>query len=433
MDISSNKSYYCSYLFTIPAKKRIKLSYHSPKYKTLKRVFYEDASNARFENNQAEAQRRFKDLSTFRSGIQLRTGELFYTVPRELVTLTEKVLRLERKVSQLWRSLPPIALGSYIRDLIAQEIVSTNEIEGIRSTRKEIEEALSSLDILSKQREHRRFKEFARLYLNLTKDEMYFPQSPADVRRIYDDVIAGELAAEDVLDGELFRASSVKVTDGQKTIHEGVTPEAKIIEMLQTMILLVENEDMPAIYNALLSHFLFEYIHPFYDGNGRTGRFLLALYLSVPLSMATALSLSRVIVQNLSLYYQAFEETEDKLNHGDATYFLLEMMRFIQLAQENLVEELRAKEETLSSGGKRIADLALENDVEEAILYSLLQVHLFATVPAETLDALAAYVTRSKATARKHLLRLEAAGYIHTVSRRPLSFALSEKTLALLG
>ena len=38
---------------------------------------------------------------------------------------------------------------------------------------------------------------------------------------------------------------------------------------LDKMIDLVSSEDMPEVYSALLSHYLFEYIHPFYDGNGK--------------------------------------------------------------------------------------------------------------------------------------------------------------------
>jgi len=402
------------------------------KYKTLKQAFHEDSSNSRFENNKALAQRRREEASAFRSGIYLGDDELFYVVPQELAILTERVLRLERKVSRLWRTLPPIARISYTRDLIAQEIVNTNHIEGIRSTRKEVEEALLSI-ALPESREQKRFAEFANLYLNLTTNNLAFPRNPTDIRKIYDDVIARELEEGDTLDGELFRAGPVSLTDGQRTVHEGVNPESKIVEMLRSMIRFVESEETPAIYSAILSHFLFEYIHPFYDGNGRVGRFLLALYLSEPLSVTTVLSLSRVIAENRSRYYKAFTEVEDKLNHGDATYFLIEMMSFIRLAQENLEEELSIRANVLAHGIDRIEEIGLESEIEEGILFDLLQIHLFATTKAENLSVIAASIERSEVTARKYLSRLEDAGYIRAVSRRPLYFALTEKTLNLVG
>ena len=65
--------------------------------------------------------------------------------------------------------------------------------------------------------------------------------------------------------------------------------------MLTQWLALSRSEDIPETCSALLCHFLFEHIHPFYDGNGRTGRYLLALHLSEPLSQPTVLSLSRTI------------------------------------------------------------------------------------------------------------------------------------------
>ena len=407
-------------------------------YKTLKQLFYEDVSEKRFENNKHEAERRINDLSTYRTGIQLETGELFYTLPQELAVLNERVLRLERRVSQLWRSLPDMARWSYIRDLIIKEIDYTNKIEGVRSTRKEIEDALVSIELQKESRAEKRFKEFAALYLNITEGEMNFPKEPADIREIYDAVLAGELTDKDKLDGELFRARGVEISAGTRIVHEGVVPEAKIISMLQAMIDLADDENAPAVYNALLSHFLFEYIHPFYDGSGRTGRFLLALYLSRPLSMPSVLSLSRVVAENLQDYYRAFEEVEHRLNHADATYFLIAMMRMLRLSQENLVAELEKKDTLLSQGKDRLKHLDLpgrqyvKRKDDENILYILLQAHLFASVPVVNLARLSEQVDRGKSATRRGLLRLEDDGFVEIISQRPLHFSLTDMAYQIL-
>ena len=81
------------------------------------------------------------------------------------------------------------------------------------------------------------------------------------------------------------RQGAVDIWASSKVKHTGVSPESKIEQMISQMINLVEGGAVPAVYSAFLAHFLFEYIHPFYDGNGRTGRYLLALYLSEPLSI----------------------------------------------------------------------------------------------------------------------------------------------------
>jgi Fic family protein len=401
-------------------------------YRTLKQIFHADLTDDRFINNQSLANERRSDLSAYNTGIQLRTGELFYTQPHELSVLTEKVLRLERKVSQLWRSLPSIALQSYIRDLISQEVVFTNQIEGVRSTRKEIESILIEINNSPERKQRKRFEEFVILYLNLTEEKLIHPHCPADIRSIYDDVMMGEIDSGDELDGELFRAKSVQVLDGQRAIHEGVLPESKIVSMLQQMIDLVADPTTPSLHAAFLSHFVFEYVHPFYDGNGRTGRLLLALYLTRPLSIATSLSLSRVIAENLSVYYKAFESVEDKLNHAEGTVFLIEMLRLTRLAQESLLEELQKKELLLVQGLDCIETYSQASSDEKKILYALLQTHLFANSPSMSLEQLSHHIMRSKATTRKYLARLEKESYVQAIQHKPLKFDLAEKALSLV-
>ena len=371
-------------------------------------------------------------MSAFNSGIQLRTGEMFFVVPQKLSLLTEKVLRAEGKIFQLWRGLPPIALRSYIRDLISQEVEFTNQIEGVRSTRKEIADVLASIESDKEDRAFKRFREFAGLYLNLSSEELDFPKGPSDVRNIFDLVMQGEVDKKDQLDGKLFRAGPVEILSGHRSIHEGVTPESRIVEMLQDMITMTENEDVPVLYTAIASHFLFEYIHPFYDGNGRTGRLLLALYLSRPLSIATALSLSRTIAENLPDYYKAFEEVEHGKNHGEITFFIIEMMQMIRAAQENLEEELKTKRAQLDRGKERLEGLGLSIEDEVQILFSLLQIHLFATNPIMSLKQAAEVLDKGTAAARRYMGTLSEKDYVKVVAGKPLKFALTDKAIEAL-
>ncbi|EGN75520.1 hypothetical protein A28LD_1133 [Idiomarina sp. A28L] len=66
-----------------------------------------------------------------------------------------------------------------------------------------------------------------------------------------------------------------------------------------------EEDDLDPLIKMAVSHYQFEAIHPFYDGNGRTGRILNALYLiEQNLLTLPILYLSRYIVQNKQDYYQ---------------------------------------------------------------------------------------------------------------------------------
>lgn len=399
-------------------------------YKRLDKLFYEDDSSDRLSANEREACERLVAPSSFRTGIDIGTGELFLAVPRELSLVTEQVLRAERRVSRSWNALPGIAKGAYIRNLIIDEVVCTNEMEGIRSTRKQVKEALESIDqSAGEDRRAKQFIEFANLYLGLTSGQVAPPETPADVRDLYDAVVAGTLQPGDALDGDLFRADGVDVrASSQKVVHRGVQPESAIVSYLNAMIRLAGSEEMPELYSALLSHYLFEYIHPFYDGNGRTGRFLLALYLSNPLSLPTTLSLSRVIAEHKGAYYRAFSVTEHPLNHAEATFFVLQMMDLIRIAQDELVAELQARQEALKEADERLDGIRDKVGLSEracSLLFQAVQVDLFGMDADVTLHDMANYLEVTPQSARKYAAELEKAGLVETVGLRPLKFKLS--------
>ncbi|MST59803.1 hypothetical protein [Parafannyhessea umbonata] len=92
------------------------------------------------------------------------TGELFMALPHELSVLSEQALRKERVVQSLQAAIPPIARGALVRSLVINEVVGTNDLEGIRSTRKQINELLESSSA-SEHMGQKRFRELAKLYL----------------------------------------------------------------------------------------------------------------------------------------------------------------------------------------------------------------------------------------------------------------------------
>lgn len=409
-------------------------------YPTLEKLFYKDASSKRYENHREQLLLRLEAESTFRTGITLEHGELFCAVPRELSVASERVLRRERRVSALWKALPPVALGAFLRSLILDEVVYSNEIEGVHSTRRQIEVALneakrdtSSLAGAAK-RPHAPFMEFARLYLGLT-DNPQLPNALQDIRDIYDAVMRDSLDDEDQIKHSLFRTRPVVIESNRgKILHEGVMPKTTIKKMLEQMLALMHSEEIPEIYSALLSHFLFEYVHPFYDGNGRTGRYLLALSLSTPLSQPTVLSLSRVIAENKSAYYKAFDITERPLNCSEATHFVMTMLDLIGQAQEDLMADLQQKRASLDGLGQRVDSLDKSfSERDRDLLYYIGQLSLFDTLDKTGTSATADHLGVTIPTARKALESLRLRGLVERTSVRPAIYRLSESGKDLLG
>mgnify|MGYP000009451199 CR=1 FL=1 len=407
-------------------------------YPTLEKIFHADASSDRYAHHRELAISRLESESTFRTGIELDAGELFLAVPRELSLLNERVLRRERRVSKLWRSLPTAALGAYIRTLILDEVVYSNEIEGVHSTRRDIERALeeakSTMPAAGGEGRHTPFFEFAKLYLGLT-DGPEPPETLQDIRDIYDSVVMDALAEENRLGDSLFRSGQVVVENGfGRVVHVGVSPESRIEEMLTQWLALSRSEEIPETYSALLCHFLFGYIHPFYDGNGRTGRYLLALHLSRPLSQPTVLSLSRVIAENKGAYYRAFDAAEKKLNCGEGTHFVMTMLDLVAEAQMELIADLEEKRQLLDELEARIdARSWIISKRALNVLFYAAQMEVFDAFRETRLADVASWLGVSKPTARKAFDELVAEGLLVKVSQRPPVFRMTDLGKTLLG
>jgi len=89
-------------------------------------------------------------------------------------------------------------------------------------------------------------------------------------------------------------------------------------------------------------HYQFESIHPFYDGNGRTGRILNILYLVLTgLQKLPILYLSSHIIRNKPDYYRFLQGVRE---NGDWESWISYMIRGVEnTAQETilLIEELK--------------------------------------------------------------------------------------------
>jgi len=112
----------------------------------------------------------------------------------------------------------------------------------------------------------------------------------------------------------------------------------EVEKLMSNLIDYINNEQLsqldPLIKLALIHH-QFESIHPFYDGNGRTGRILNILYLvNKGLLDLPVLYLSRYFIQNKSEYYRQLQAVRD---HNDWEPWLLYMLKGLEITAKQTI------------------------------------------------------------------------------------------------
>jgi Fic family protein len=113
-----------------------------------------------------------------------------------------------------------------------------------------------------------------------------------------------------------------------EVIYTPPSGERIIREKLANLEKFINEDDTidPLIKMAIL-HYQFEAIHPFSDGNGRTGRILLLLYLKLSGLLDTpAIYLSEYIIKNKVEYYRCLRDVTEKNEWEDYIFYMLDMI-----------------------------------------------------------------------------------------------------------
>ena len=100
--------------------------------------------------------------------------------------------------------------------------------------------------------------------------------------------------------------------------------------------------DFDPIVKMAIIHYQFESIHPFYDGNGRTGRIINILYLiQEKLQDLPILYLSNYIIKNKSDYYRLLQEVRTKNNWEEWLLFMIKAVNLTSRETIDLIINIR--------------------------------------------------------------------------------------------
>ena len=141
----------------------------------------------------------------------------------------------------------------------------------------------------------------------------------------------------------------IKNTLTEEIVYIPPQEKEEILKYMKNLEDYINNdEDMvdPLIKLAMI-HYQFESIHPFYDGNGRTGRIINILYLVLKDLIDTPiLYLSKYIIRNKIKYYELFQATRET---GDFEEWIIYMLVGIEeMAEETIGIINKIRNEILS-------------------------------------------------------------------------------------
>lgn len=358
-------------------------------------------------------QSRFESPYTQHIDIKIGDWPAFFVETPEVYRFMLSIQKTDKKIWDLYRRLPGVAIEQFSRRCLIDEIMLTNGIEGVHSTRREIDGALAELE---KQDKRKRFAGLVQKYAMLQTGAIFPLKTCRDIRAIYDDLVLREVVEDDpknAPDGEVFRKESVDVTDAtQKVIHRGLYPESNIMEAMVKALDYLGDDSVELLYRVCVFHYLLGYIHPFYDGNGRLNRFISSYMLGKELQPLLGYRLSHTIKENISKYYNAYKVCNKANNRGDLTPFVLMFLAIIDASARQLWEALNKRWEKLKYYDSCKTRLPHGTEPGFGALYSvLIQAELFSEAGI-SIRELEESLNLSSTTIRGQLKKLEQEGLL---------------------
>lgn len=331
--------------------------------------FYEDIYNLRYNSE-----------STYRFDFDISGNNAFLVINHNILQRIEKILQLDKKLIISANAASGISIKQYAKKCIVDEIKMTNEIEGVHSTRKEINDILNNKSNGNVKKN--RLYGLVKKYSLILEGKDIKLDTCSDVRKLYDEFALKDVIADDPdnkPDGEIFRKGKVCVQNNTgKIIHRGLLPESEIIRGMETSLKILNNDDYNFFIRIAIFHYMFGYVHPFYDGNGRMSRFISSYLLSKKLTPLISLKLSYTIKQELGTYYKMFKETNDKNNKGELTHFTIRFLDIIIKSIEDLINKINEGNEKYLFFFKIANNISNSNKKLLDVLNILIQNSLFA-------------------------------------------------------
>jgi Fic family protein len=196
-----------------------------------------------------------------------------------------------------------------------------------------------------------------------------------------------------------------------------------ISKKLDALVSFLAQGDLDPLIRICLAHYQFEAIHPFSDGNGRTGRMLNVLAMvQLGLLEKPILAASFEINKTRSRYYKLLEEATSKGAYEDWVFYLLEVFVFSANRTLRQIEEIEALRITMGKIKSRVFPSGISAEI----------IHILLMQPYCRIGHFVANLGISRPTAAKYLEELEALGILRSLVRGREKYFVNTEILKIL-
>lgn len=305
-----------------------------------------------------------------------------------------------------------------INSLILQEAKDSSEIENIITTHDEV--FISNIEDKHLSASTKEVKGYS---ISL----MYgYEQIKKSKLLLIKDIIKIQSLLVDNIAGIRSTAGTTLKNQNNEVIYIPPQHKDKIQDLLSNLEQYINNnflQDIDPLIKMALIHYQFETIHPFYDGNGRTGRIINILYLVLnDLLDIPILYLSNYIIKNKAKYYQLLRDIKETENYKEWVLFFLAGIEQTSKDTINLINKIKElMEETKQTIKKELPNI-----------YSRDLLHSIFLHPYTKITYLANNLNITRKTASNYLQSLEEIGILSSEKIGRNKYFINVKLFELL-
>ena len=251
------------------------------------------------------------DLAFLPPQIDLETKQILKQLTKSAVALAE--------LKGLVHTLPnPYIL---LNAIILQEAEASSEIENVITTQDKLYQALNSksqIEVDPATKEVLLYREALLRGLQIVDKRGFLNTNCiVEIQSVLEENTAGI---------RKLPGTALKNSRTGEVIYTPPDDQASILKLMKNLenYINLDEGDISPLIKVAIQHYQFESIHPFYDGNGRTGRIINILYLILKGQIEQPiLYLSKYIIDHKADYYRLLQEVRIKDSWEDWILFIL--------------------------------------------------------------------------------------------------------------